>query len=205
MMTTCSGVASVMPCPKRQRRSTIGTMTPRRFRTPRTYSCCFGRWLICDQPLISRTAMMSTPYCSLPMAKLMNCAGPAAVMAVSAMSVSIAILPSVMMGWSLIDCRFGRVAERRYRLRYSDGGHVEMTGKLNVGVFGQADILTRPYLNKIAYELIEVELNLRRCSRLPIYFDNRSRRHRRSRRDRNEYQAPSRPAGITRDSGGNSP
>jgi hypothetical protein len=107
------------------------------------------------------------------------------------------------MGWSLIDCRFWRVAERRYRLRYSDGGHVEMTGKLNVGVFGQADILTRPYLNKIAYELIEVELNLRRCSRLPIYFDNRSRRHRRSRRDRNEYQAPSRPAGITRDSGGN--
>jgi hypothetical protein len=77
-----------------------------------------------------------------------------------------------------------------------------MTGKLNVGVFGQADILTRPYLNKIAYELIEVGLNLRRCSRLPIYFGNRSRRHPRSRRDRNEYQAPSRPAGITRDSGG---
>ena len=25
-----------------------------------------------DQPLISRTAMMSTPYCSSPMAKLMN-------------------------------------------------------------------------------------------------------------------------------------
>jgi hypothetical protein len=76
-----------------------------------------------------------------------------------------------------------------------------MTGKLNVGVFGQADILTHPYLNKIAYELIEVELNLRRCSRLPIYFDNGS--HRRSRRGGNEYQAPSRPAGITRDSGGN--
>jgi hypothetical protein len=78
-----------------------------------------------------------------------------------------------------------------------------MTGRLNVGIFGQADILTRPYLNKIAYELIEVELNLRRCSRLSIYFDNRSRRHHRSRRAGNEYQAPSRPTGITRDSGGN--
>jgi hypothetical protein len=56
-----------------------------------------------------------------------------------------------------------------------------MTGKLNAGFFGQADILTRPYLNKIAYELIEVELNLRRCSRLPIYFGSRPLLRRRAR------------------------
>ena len=45
---------------------------PRRLSTPRTYSGCFGRWVMSDQPLISRTAMMSTPYWSSPMAKLMN-------------------------------------------------------------------------------------------------------------------------------------
>src|SRR5262245_6662891 len=53
----------------------IGTMTPRRLSTPRTYWGCFGRCVISDQPLISRTAMMSTPYWSSPMAKLMTWVG----------------------------------------------------------------------------------------------------------------------------------
>src|SRR6267154_1172218 len=56
----------------------IGTMTPRRLRTPRTYSGCLGRWVISVQPLISRTAMMSTPYCSSPIEKLMNSTRPEA-------------------------------------------------------------------------------------------------------------------------------
>src|ERR1700730_6945020 len=55
----------------------IGTMTPRRLSTPRTYSGCLGRWVISDQILISRTAMMSTPYCSSPIEKLMNSTRPA--------------------------------------------------------------------------------------------------------------------------------
>ena len=67
MMTMCSGVGSVRPCPNLQRRSMIGTMAPRRFSTPRTYSGCLGRWVISAQPLISRTDMMSTPYWSSPM------------------------------------------------------------------------------------------------------------------------------------------
>ena len=40
-----------------------------------TYSGCFGRCVMSVQPLISRTAMMSTPYWSSPMAKLMNWVG----------------------------------------------------------------------------------------------------------------------------------
>src|ERR1700704_324512 len=56
----------------------IGTMTPRRLRTPRTYSGCLGRWVISVQPLISRTAMISTPYCSSPIEKLMNSTRPEA-------------------------------------------------------------------------------------------------------------------------------
>jgi len=62
MITMCSAPASVSPWPNRQRRSMIGTITPRRLSTPRTYSGCLGRCVISDHPLISRTAMMSTPY-----------------------------------------------------------------------------------------------------------------------------------------------
>jgi hypothetical protein len=43
---------------------------------PRTYSGCFGRWVISDQPLISRTAMMSTPYWSSPIEKLIDSMRP---------------------------------------------------------------------------------------------------------------------------------
>src|SRR5580704_9910113 len=56
----------------------IGTMTPRRLSTPRTYSGCLGRCVISVQPLISRTAMISTPYCSSPIEKLMNSTRPEA-------------------------------------------------------------------------------------------------------------------------------
>jgi len=62
MMTMWAGVVAVSPSPKRQRKSTIGTVTPRRLSTPRTYSGWFGSGVTFDHSLISRTAMMSTPY-----------------------------------------------------------------------------------------------------------------------------------------------
>jgi hypothetical protein len=49
-------------------------------------------------------------------------------------------------------------------------GTSQMTGKLNVGSHSQADTLTQRYLDKIAYEFIEMEFNLGRCYRLPIWF-----------------------------------
>jgi hypothetical protein len=66
---------------------------------------------------------------------------------------------------------------------------------LEVGLFVQADILTRRFLNKIAYELIEAALNLQRCSSLPIYFDIRpTKRHRRSRKSwPSQTRGPDRP------------
>ena len=65
-MMTVSGVYSARGRLKRMRRSTIGTIEPRRLSTPSTCACACGMRVTGDQPRISCTRRMSTPYVSSP-------------------------------------------------------------------------------------------------------------------------------------------
>ena len=62
IITTCLGVASVKPRLKRERKSKIGMISPRKLITPRINSGEFGNRVASVHPLISRTVMMSTPF-----------------------------------------------------------------------------------------------------------------------------------------------
>src|SRR6185312_6406706 len=72
-MMTVTEVYSARSSARRIRRSTIGTIEPRRLSTPSTCAGACGIFVTADQPRISCTRRMSTPYVSSPSTKVSTC------------------------------------------------------------------------------------------------------------------------------------